>query len=401
MLRLLNGMLTTLVVLMLATAGSIYYVNVSLDAAGPLEQNRIVAIPRNDGSLAIAERLEREGVVTSRHLFLMAYWLVARQAAWANAKPVQLKAGEYEIKPQASLRNVIDALSEGRTVLMRITIPEGLTSFQIVERLKADQGLTGELREVPPEGSLLPETYSVPRGSARTAVIEMMQSAQKRVLDQLWAERADGLPLKSPQEALVLASIVEKETGRNDERERVAAVFVNRLRQNIRLQSDPTILYGLAQGRVQWGKPIMRSEIQSQTAHNTYVIPGLPPTPICNPGRASIEATLKPANTKELFFVADGKGGHIFAETLKDHNANVAKWREVEKAIQQQRAQSQGAAPALAPTTTLNAGAQQGRSALGAPVAPAQKAPAQQPAAAAPAKDAQPAAVPAKPAAKN
>ncbi|MBV1694356.1 MAG: endolytic transglycosylase MltG, partial [Hyphomicrobiales bacterium] len=274
-------------------------------------------------------------------------------------------------------------------------------SFQIVERLKADQGLTGELREVPPEGSLLPETYSVPRGSARTAVIEMMQSAQKRVLDQLWAERADGLPLKSPQEALVLASIVEKETGRNDERERVAAVFVNRLRQNIRLQSDPTILYGLAQGRVQWGKPIMRSEIQSQTAHNTYVIPGLPPTPICNPGRASIEATLKPANTKELFFVADGKGGHIFAETLKDHNANVAKWREVEKAIQQQRAQSQGAAPALAPTTTLNAGAQQGRSALGAPVAPAQKAPAQQPAAAAPAKDAQPAAVPAKPAAKN
>ncbi|MBV1693343.1 MAG: endolytic transglycosylase MltG, partial [Hyphomicrobiales bacterium] len=172
MLRLLNGMLTTLVVLMLATAGSIYYVNVSLDAAGPLEQNRIVAIPRNDGSLAIAERLEREGVVTSRHLFLMAYWLVARQAAWANAKPVQLKAGEYEIKPQASLRNVIDALSEGRTVLMRITIPEGLTSFQIVERLKADQGLTGELREVPPEGSLLPETYSVPRGSARTAVIE-------------------------------------------------------------------------------------------------------------------------------------------------------------------------------------------------------------------------------------
>jgi UPF0755 protein len=394
-------MLTTLVVLMLATAGSIYYVNVSLDAAGPLEQNRIIAIPRNDGSLAIAERLEREGIVTSRHLFLMAYWLVARQAAWGNAKPVQLKAGEYEIKQQASLRNVIDALSEGRTVLMRVTIPEGLTSFQIVERLKADQGLTGELREVPPEGSLLPETYSVPRGSARTAVIEMMQNAQKRVLEQLWAERQNGLPLKSAQEALVLASIVEKETGRNDERERVAAVFVNRLRQNMRLQSDPTILYGLAQGRVQWGKPIMRSEIQSQTAHNTYVIPALPPTPICNPGRASLEATLKPANTKELFFVADGKGGHIFAETLKDHNANVAKWREIEKAIQQQRAQSQSA-PAMAPTTTLNAGAQQGRSALGgAPAAPAQKAPAQQPAGAAPAKDTQPAAAAAKPAAKN
>ncbi len=352
-LKLLNTMLTVLVATMVALAGATYYVLSSLDVAGPLEQNRIVAIPRNDGSLAIAERLEREGVVSSRHMFLLSYWLVARQSAWAGGKPVQLKAGEYELKQQASLRTVIDTLAEGRTVLMRVTIPEGLTSHQIAERIKADQSLTGDLKDVPPEGTLLPETYSLPRGSSRQAVVDMMQSSQRRVLEQLWAERQEGLPLKSPQEALILASIVEKETGRNDERDRVAAVFVNRLRQNMKLQSDPTILYGLAQGRVQWGKPILRSEIQSNTAHNTYVIPGLPPTPICNPGRAAIEAVLKPAQTKELFFVADGKGGHVFAETLKDHNANVAKWREIEKNIQQQRAA--GAAATLAPATTINA----------------------------------------------
>jgi UPF0755 protein len=183
-----------------------------------------------------------------------------------------------------------------------------------------------------------------------------MQAAQKKLVDQLWAERQDGLPVKSVQEAIILASIIEKETGRNDERDRVAAVFVNRLRQNppMKLQSDPTILYGLFLGKVSWGKPILRSEILSNTAHNTYVIPALPPTPICNPGRATLEATLKPAQSKELFFVADGKGGHIFAETLKDHNANVAKWRQVERDVQAQKAAAAPVQPAM-PTTTINA----------------------------------------------
>jgi UPF0755 protein len=253
-------------------------------------------------------------------------------------------------------------------------VPEGLTSHQIVERLKADQSLTGDIAAVPPEGSLLPETYAVSRGAPRQSVLDQMQAAQKKLIETAWAERQEGLPVKSPQEALILASIVEKETGRNDERDRVAAVFVNRLRQNMKLQSDPTILYGLFLGKVAWGKPILRSEIQSNTAHNTYVIPSLPPTPICNPGRATIEATLRPAATRELFFVADGKGGHTFAETLKDHNANVVRWRQVEK----ERAARAGAG-AAAPTVSGGTGAAE---AATEPAAPAGAQPAAQPAAA-------------------
>lgn len=366
-LKVINGTLTFLLVLALAVGGSLVHVHGSLDTAGPLEQTKIVAVPKNDGTLSIAERLEREGVVSNRYTFLVSYWLLGRLSAWNNGKPVQMKAGDYEIKQAASMRSVIDTLSEGRTVLTKVTIPEGLTSYQIVERLKADQSLTGELKDIPPEGSLLPETYSLPRSSTRQQVVEMMQAAQKKLVDQLWAEKQDGLPFSSPAEALILASIIEKETGRNDERDRVAAVFVNRLRSNMQLQSDPTILYGLFLGKVSWGKPILASEIRSSTAHNTYVIKGLPPTPICNPGRAAIEATLKPAQTKELYFVADGKGGHVFAETLKDHNANVARWRQVERERQ--------AGPAPQPTvqpTTLNAKQPAGAAAAApAPVAPA------------------------------
>jgi UPF0755 protein len=368
--RFINALLTFLVVACLSVGGGLAYLFAGLDRQGPLPDTKIIAVPKNDGTLSIAERLENQGVIENRHTFLINYWLMSRYAAWNGGKPVQLKAGEYEFKANASVRSVIDTLSEGRSVLTRITVPEGLTSFQIVERLKADQSLTGDLREVPAEGTLLPETYSIPRGSSRASVIEMMQAAQKRLIEQLWAERQEGLPFKTQAEALTMASIVEKETGRNDERDRVAAVFINRLRQNppMKLQSDPTILYGLFQGKVAWGKPILRSEIQSNTAHNTYVIPALPPTPICNPGRAAIEATLKPASTRELFFVANGAGGHIFAETLKDHNANVAKWRQIERDIQAQKAGTQsGATPVAA--QTINAPAQ------GAAAAAAQPAP--------------------------
>ena len=213
----------------------------------------------------------------------------------------------------------------------RVTIPEGLTSHQIVERLKADPTLVGDVTEVPPEGALLPETFIVQRGAQRQAILDNMRAESRKAMEKLWDQRQKGLPFKTWEEALVLASIVEKETGRNDERERVAAVFVNRLRQNMRLQSDPTILYGISAGKTVWSRSIMKNEIAQKTAHNTYQIDGLPPTPICNPGRASIEAVLDPARTKDLYFVADGNGGHIFAETLKDHNANVQKWRAIEK----------------------------------------------------------------------
>jgi UPF0755 protein len=365
--KVLSGLFTLIVAVSIAALGGSYYLNGAVNSKGPLAQAKMLTIPLNDGRQRIAERLEKEGVVHDGRTFIAGLYLMQITSLITGGKPIDLKAGDYEIKSGASIRNVVETLAEGKTVLMRVTVPEGLTSHQIVERLKADPTLSGDIKQIPAEGTLLPETYSVPRGLARAKLIELMQAAQKRVIDQLWAERLQTIPLKTPEEALVLASIIEKETGRNDERDRVASVFTNRLRQKMPLQSDPTILYGLAQGKVQWGKPILRSEIRSATPHNTYVIPALPPTPICNPGRAAIEAALKPAETKDLFFVADGKGGHVFAATNREHEANVAKWRQVERDIQ---ARQQPAAlptvqsPATAPQqsapvqpTTLNAGA--------------------------------------------
>ena len=330
-LRFINGMLTLALVLMLAVGGAAYVFDEQIDAPGPLQRTRIVVIPKGDGTQEIAARLEREGIVSDRRLFIAGY-LWTKFAAWmGNDKPVQLKAGDYEIRENASIRQVVSLLSEGRTASYKVTIPEGLTSHQIVERLKADQNLSGDIEVVPPEGSLLPETFVVQRGAARQSIIDSMTTESRKLVEKAWAQRRKDLPLKSPAEVVILASIIEKETGRNDERERVSAVFHNRLRQNMRLQSDPTILYGIFGGKVAWGRSIMRNEIAQKTAHNTYQIDGLPPTPICNPGRAAIEAALNPAQTKDLYFVADGSGGHVFAETLKDHNANVAKWRVIEK----------------------------------------------------------------------
>ncbi len=220
---------------------------------------------------------------------------------------------------------------EGKVVQHNITIPEGLTSEQIVQRLLEMNVLAGNIREIPREGSLLPETYRVTRGTTRELVIQRMQQAQRRVLQEAWDRRASDLPLRSPEELLVLASIVEKETGKPEERARVAAVFVNRLKQRMKLQSDPTIIYGLVGGKGTLGRPITRSEITQPTPYNTYTIEGLPPGPIANPGRASIEATASPARTRELFFVADGTGGHAFSENLEAHNRNVVKLRAMEQ----------------------------------------------------------------------
>lgn len=336
-LRVLNGLLTFVLLMMVIVGGLALFLKSQFDAPGPLEKPKLVVVPRGDGPVEIGARLERDGVVSDRRLFVATYlWI--KFSAWMNgAKPVQLKAGDFEMAQNASARHVVEVLSEGRTVSYKVTVPEGLTSFQIVERLKADPNLNGEITTVPAEGSLLPETFVVQRGAQRQQVLDQMAAEQRKILDRLWEARKADLPLKTPEEVLVLASIVEKETGRNDERDRVAAVFVNRLRQNMRLQSDPTILYGLFGGKTLWGKPILRSEIQQKTAHNTYQIDGLPPTPICNPGRAAIEAVLNPAETKELYFVADGNGGHVFAETLKEHNANVQKWRAVERDIRGKR----------------------------------------------------------------
>jgi UPF0755 protein len=314
-----------------------------VNAPGPLAANKAVVVPKGEGVIEIAARLEREGAITDRRLFMAGYYM-AKATSWGdNARRLQLKAGDYQIPQAASIRAIIDILSDGKTVTMRVTVPEGLTSHQIVERLKADPGLTGDIAEVPPEGTLLPETFIVQRGASRQSVVDKMREESRRLMERIWDQRQKGLPFKTWEEALVLASIVEKETGRNDERERVAAVFVNRLRQNMRLQSDPTILYGISGGKTMWGRPIMKADIVQRTAHNTYQIDGLPPTPICNPGRAAIEAVLNPASTKDLFFVADGNGGHLFSETLKDHNSNVQKWRVLERESREKEAKEKEA----------------------------------------------------------
>src|SRR5262245_16675200 len=331
LLALMNGLWTVALVGMLLFGLLAYYFDGQMDAPGPLDRPKVVVIPKLEGSLEIAARLEREGIVSDRRLFTAGYRWLQLLAWFEGNKSLQLKAGDYEVRQHASVRDLVELLAEGKTVTYKITIPEGLTSQQIVDRLNSDGNLSGELEATPPEGSLLPETFVIQRGASRQSVLDSMQAEARRLMERLWAQRKKDLPVKSWEDAVTLASIVEKETGRNDERDRVAAVFLNRMRQNMRLQSDPTILYGLFGGKVVWGRPIQRSEISQKTAHNTYQIDGLPPTPICNPGRQSIEAVLRPRETRELYFVADGSGGHAFAETLKDHNANVQKWRLVEK----------------------------------------------------------------------
>jgi UPF0755 protein len=208
-----------------------------------------------------------------------------------------------------------------------------LTSDQIVQRLLETDILSGNIKDIPREGSMLPESYRYPRGASRDQVIQRMQQAQARVVQEVWERRMPDLPLRTPQQLVILASIVEKETGRPDERTRVAAVFVNRLKQRMKLQSDPTIIYGLVGGKATLGRPILKSEIEQHTPYNTYVIEGLPPGPISNPGRAALEAVASPARTKELYFVADGTGGHAFSETLEQHQRNVARLRALEQGL--------------------------------------------------------------------
>ena len=292
------------------------------EAAGPLPEDRIVNIPRGAGIRDIADVLAREGVIDQPWVFIGGVLaLKARE---------DLKAGEYQFKTHASLRDVVATIIEGRVVSHQATIPEGLTSEQIVARLLDDDVLTGNIKEIPREGSLLPDTYNFTRGVTREQMIQRMQQALQRVVKEVWDRRLPDLPLKTPDQLVILASLVEKETGKPEERTRVAAVFVNRLKQKMRLQSDPTIIYGLVGGKGTLGRPIMKSEIDQPTPYNTYLIDGLPPGPIGNPGRASLEAAANPARTRELYFVADGAGGHVFAETYEQHQRNVARLRLIE-----------------------------------------------------------------------
>ncbi|TMJ22429.1 MAG: endolytic transglycosylase MltG [Alphaproteobacteria bacterium] len=322
-----NAIITLLLVGMIGAGAAYYYGRQKLEAPGPLQEDKVVNVPARAGMADIADVLQREGVIDNNR------WAFIGAVLAMKARS-ELKPGEYSFQKSASLRDVIGTIVEGKVVQHSVTIPEGLTSEQIVARLSDNDIFAGSVREVPREGTLLPETYKFPRGTTRDQVIQRMQQAQKRALAEIWERRSPDVPLKSPDQLVTLASIVEKETGKPDERSRVAAVFVNRLRQKIKLQSDPTIIYGLVGGKGTLGRPIKRSEITQPSPYNTYVVDGLPPGPISNPGRASLEATANPARTRDLYFVADGTGGHAFTETYDQHQKNVAKLRTMEKQIQ-------------------------------------------------------------------
>jgi UPF0755 protein len=327
-----NAVITIVLVLMIGAGGVYVYGRQKLEAPGPLQEDKVVNIPARAGMTDIADILQREGVIDNNR------WAFIGSVFALKARS-ELKPGEYSFQKSASLRDVIGTIVEGKVVQHAVTIPEGLTSEQIVARLSENDIFAGAVREMPREGTLLPETYKFPRGTSRDQVIARMQQAQKRVLAEIWERHNPDIPVKTPEQLVTLASIVEKETGKADERSRVAAVFVNRLRQKIKLQSDPTIIYGLVGGRGTLGRPIKRSEIQQPSPYNTYVVDGLPPGPIANPGRASLEAAANPARTRDLFFVADGTGGHAFTETYDQHQKNVAKLRTMEKQIQNDTAE--------------------------------------------------------------
>ena len=281
----------------------------------------IVTLPSGAGVSAIAQQLKQAGVIRSTDTFTAAVALTG-----ADRK---LRAGEYEVPSRASLRSVVSLLVSGKVVRHYVTLPEGWSSAQAVDILMRNPLLTGEV-EIPPEGSLWPDTYEISRGESRESVIRRMRLAHDRNLAELWAERGPNSVVSTPEEAVILASIVEKETGVAAERPRVAAVFSNRLRIGMRLESDPTIVYGITKGRP-LGRGLRRSEIDRATPWNTYQIDGLPPTPIANPGREAIRAVLNPPVTQDLFFVADGTGGHVFAPTYEQHLENVARWRAIER----------------------------------------------------------------------
>jgi UPF0755 protein len=367
-LRMFDGLVTLGFLVACVALGIFYWVKVKFDQPGPLATSTVVVIPKGEGVSAIADRLQRDGVIADRRIFMTSilYFMYLKGQG-------SLKAGEYEFPKYATMRQVLDTVVEGKSIEHKVTLAEGLTSYQIVQKLLAHPELKGEIAEIPPEGSLLPDTYKFGRNDTRQDIIERMQAAQSKFLGKVWPTRDPDIFVKTPEEALILASIVEKETGIADERPLIAGLFQNRLRKNMRLQSDPTIIYGLAGGKGALDGPIMQQDLDRQTPYNTYQINGLPPTPIANPGRASIEAVLRPAKTKDLYFVADGTGGHVFAASLEEHNRNVFKWRKIERELRAREAEAAAAKAAqeAAAGGTGSVDAAAGEQAFNPPVAAA------------------------------
>ncbi|AYD00406.1 4-amino-4-deoxychorismate lyase [Neorhizobium sp. NCHU2750] len=326
-----NFLMTSLVLVCLAAAGVFYWAMSTYSDPGPLAANTNFVVREGAGIAEIASNLERNEIIEDARIFR---YITAANLGYAVSSDNRrsLKAGEYEIKAHASMKEIAELLESGKSILYSVTLPEGLTVRQMVLKLQEDPVLEGDLpAQLPAEGSLRPDTYKFSRGTKRAEILSQMQAAQQKLVDQIWERRDPDLPIKTKEEFVTLASIVERETGKDDERAHVASVFINRLQKGMRLQSDPTIIYGLFGGDGKPSdRPIYRSDLQKQTPYNTYLIKGLPPTPISNPGRAALEAVANPWRTKDLYFVADGTGGHVFAATLEDHNANVKRWRRIQ-----------------------------------------------------------------------
>jgi UPF0755 protein len=372
-----SNALTLFIVLLVMAAGLLAWGRQEYSGPGPLVDAACVKVDRGASLSSVSRTLETNGVVSDARIF--------RIGADYSGQGTGLKFGSYLVPAGASMAQVLEIITAGgqstcgrevnfrigiakadvvlreldpvtnryvevvsfdptvdaapqayvdavddKDLRYRVTLAEGVTSWQVVEMLRRTEFLDGKIAEKPPEGSLAPDSYEVVRGGDRAALVAAMQDKQTKILAELWAERADGLPYTTPEEALVMASIVEKETGIPEERKQVASVFVNRLRKDMKLQTDPAVIYGVTNGEGILGRGLRQSELRRETPYNTYVITGLPPTPIANPGRLSIEAALHPDDTPYIFFVADGSGGHAFAVTLEDHNANVVKWRAIE-----------------------------------------------------------------------
>ncbi len=375
--HLASNMLTLLIVAAFLLGGVMLWGQQDYKAAGPLDQAICVQVKRGSTMTVVSQDLEANAAVSNAALF--------RLGADYEGKSGQLKAGSFLVEPNASMADIVDVVTRGgastcgtevvyrigvtRTLAevrelnpatnrfvevaefevgtdavpeayetvkadqdtrYRISMAEGVTSWQVVESLKAMDILDGAVADVPAEGSLAPDSYEVELGDDRTALLALMQTSQSLRIADVWANRENGLPLAGPEEMVILASIIEKETGVAEERGQVASVFVNRLNRGMRLQTDPTVIYGITEGKGVLGRGIRQSELRRATPYNTYVILGLPPTPIANPGLASLEAAVNPDQTDYVFFVADGTGGHAFAETLQEHNQNVARWRQIE-----------------------------------------------------------------------
>ncbi len=341
----MNFIMSLLVFLAVGAGLAAYYGKAQFDAKGPSSDAATFVVKRGASMGDVASQLASRNLISDARIF--------RYGAKVLDQEKDLKAGEYEFKAGASMRDILANLVSGKSILHSLTIPEGLTVQQILARIGEDEVLTGGMpAEIPAEGSLLADTQRFSRGTTRTEIVQKLMNDQKKLVEEVWARRAPNLPVKDINEFVTLASIVEKETGKSDERPRVAAVFINRLNQGMRLQSDPTIIYGIYGGLGKpANQPIRRSDIDKVTAYNTYQIDGLPPTPIANPGKAALEAVANPSQTNELFFVADGTGGHVFAATLEEHNENVARWREIEaKAVEDaEKANAAGAATTVDP----------------------------------------------------